>query len=156
MIKYKCKIQNRHGYVDLDFLEPNQLKNCYLIENSLGRDIEPTYQTIRREVEEYLKVVFGDSNEYGGGGNINVISANKDYTIFFEGYDGDNDEVEVICKIETIEFVKLILVWGEAVFRYNYSMKLMTKNEFQDCLIWIDTQWNSINIFENINNQEKK
>ncbi len=132
-----------------------KLENSSLLTSSLLSDVGVYFDEIEEQVNAFLLVVTGEvKEETGWGGNCNSINVYPDYTYIEDGYE-DADE-EIICKIETIEFIKLILVWAEAVFENDRRWNVINDNSLNFYLDWINRKWYEIEAFEKEKKEEKK
>lgn len=141
---YKLEYIEKSKSVILNLNEEKLLNNGELITNSIGSDIYDDFDSIRDEFEKYKEVLNGHLVKYNGGGNINCIEVTKDYTILEDPFI-DDDENEIICKIETIEFMKLVLIWAEENFKFKNKCNTINNEEIVNSLSWIKEQWNFIN-----------
>lgn len=139
MIKYlHTNEYNEHfNEVILDFSIDSSLKNGYLISNSLGSDIFGDFDTVKQEIENLLQLLLGKSNLYKGGGNVNLIRSDKFFTIIEDIFAEEDDE-NSICKIETIEYIKIILVWAKENFLYKRTRGTLLKEEAEVALDWLN------------------
>lgn len=150
MIKYKnYKIEciEKSKSVILNLNNEKMLNNGELITNSIGSDIFDDFDSISNEFEKYKKVLKGELLKYDGGGNINCIQVNKEYTIFEDPFMEDEND-EIVCKIETIEFMKLVLAWAEKNFKFKKECNIISNKEMVNSLNWIGKQWNFVGKIE--------
>lgn len=150
MIKYKdykIEYNEKSKSVILNLNNEKLLNNGELITNSIGSDIFDDFDSISDEFEKYKKVLKGDLLKYAGGGNINCIQVTKAYTIFEDPFMDDEDD-EIVCKIETIEFMKLVLVWAEKNFKFKKECNIISNKEMVNSLNWIEEQWDFIKKIE--------
>ena len=150
MIKYKnFKIEYREDSksVILNLNDEKLLNHGELITNSIGSDIYDDFDSISEEFQEYKNVVQGSLQRYNGGGNINCIEVTKEYTVFEDPFTEDNED-EIVCKIETIEYMKLVLVWAEENFKFKNKCNIIDTNKMINSLNWVKAQWNFINKIE--------
>lgn len=148
MIKYKYSIEHNEDFneVILDFEIDKSLKYGYLISNSLGSDIFGDFNTIKEEVESLFQVILGNVALYQSGGNVNLIKSDK-YSTIFEDIFSDEDEEDSICRIETLEYIKIILVWAKENYQYKSQRDIMSKEEAELAINWIDQKWIEMNEF---------
>lgn len=148
MIKYKYSIEYNEDFneVILDFEIDKSLKYGYLISNSLGSDIFGDFNTIKEEIESLFQVILGNVALYQSGGNVNLIKSDKYFTIF-EDIFSDEDEEDSICRIETLEYIKIILVWAKENYQYKSQRDIMSKEEAELAINWIDQKWIEMNEF---------
>ncbi|WP_145149682.1 hypothetical protein [Paenibacillus xylanexedens] len=141
MIKYLYETQYNEDYNDviLDFGVDDSLENGYLISNSLGSDVFGDFDTVKDEIEKLLELLEGKVTLYEGGGNVNLIKSNKFFTTI-EDIFTEEDEEDSICKIETLEFAKIILVWAKENFKYKYQRGIMLKEEAEIVVDWINNK----------------
>jgi hypothetical protein len=148
MIKYKYTFEHiqEHKIVILN-LDNSEMKNGDLITNSFGTDITDEFTTIKDTLERYQQVLKSENAQCEDGGNSNFITIRKDFTILQDIFT-DEDEDDIVCKIETIEFVKLLLVWAEEVFKYKSQYKIINENEMENASAWIRKEWTWIETYE--------
>lgn len=147
MIKYKdfkIEYKEKNKSVILNLNNEKLLEHGELITNSIGSDIYDDFDSISNEFEEYKKVVQGNLPRYNGGGNINCIEVTKEYTVFEDPFSADEED-EIFCKIETIEFMKLILVWAEENFKFKNRCNIIDTDNMHNSLSWVKVQWDFIN-----------
>jgi hypothetical protein len=53
-----------------------------------------------------------------------------------------------VCKIETIEFIKLLLIWAEETFKYKNRCGELAEVNLLEAENWIKDQWKFINNYE--------
>lgn len=149
MIKYLYTTEYNEEFneVILDFGIDQSLKNGYLISNSLGSDVFGDFTTIKEEVGGLLTLLEGKVALYEGGGNVNLIKSDKHFTtledIFIE-----EDEEDIICKIETLEFVKIILVWAKENVQYKSQRGVILREEAELVVVWINKKCAELYEFE--------
>lgn len=139
MIKYLYTTEYNEDFneVILDFGIDTSLKNGYLISNSLGSDVFGDFATVKDEIEKLLELLAGKVTLYEGGGNVNLIKSDKLFTII-EDIFAEDDEDDSICKIETLEYTKIILVWAKENFQYKCERGVMLKEEAELAVDWIN------------------
>ena len=143
MIKYthyKIEYNEKYNSVIMNLNDENLLENGFLITNSIGSDIFDDFECIKEEIKKYFDVLNGKVLKYNGGGNVNCIQVCKEYTAL-ESLFADDDE---ICKIETIELIKLILIWAEENFKYKNKMGILNANQMWIALNWVKEQMKRI------------
>ncbi|SEM25077.1 hypothetical protein SAMN04488688_110172 [Paenibacillus sp. cl141a] len=65
-------------------------------------------------------------------------------------YDEHEDEVEAICKLETIEFVKIILVWAYEIYKYKRRKGVIALEEAEVAMNGIKQKLKEVKSLENI------
>ncbi|MGG1615270.1 hypothetical protein [Paenibacillus sp. NRS-1781] len=143
MIKYKYKLKwiDRFNIVVLDFSEEKSLEFANMISDPLGSDILLRYEDLKVDIKNYLDVLVGKLPCYERGGNVTFVTSDRDYTTIedlFYDEDEDEDEVEPICKLETVEFVKIILLWAYENYKYKKEKKVITQEEAEMVMNWIE------------------
>jgi len=149
MIKYIYTTEYSEEYNEaiLDFGVDKSLKNGYLINNSLGPDIFGDFAIIKEEVGKLLELLKGKVTSYEGGGNVNLINADKHFTTIEDIFAEEDDE-DSICKIETVEFLKIILVWARENFQYKSQCGVLTGEETEIAINWINEKCDEISGLE--------
>ncbi|WP_247681792.1 hypothetical protein [Paenibacillus sp. Marseille-P2973] len=149
MIKYFYipEYNEEYNEVILDFSVDKSLKNGYLINNSLGSDIFGDFAVIKEEVSKLLELLKGKITSYEGGGNVNLINSDKHFTII-EDIFAEEDEEDSVCKIETVEFVKIILVWARENFQYKSQRGVVIEDKGEIAINWINEQLDKISELE--------
>ncbi|WP_251034926.1 hypothetical protein [Paenibacillus polymyxa] len=139
MIKYRYTIEYKEDFneVILDLGRDSSLKNGYLISNSLGSDIFGDFATIQEEIGNLIELLIGKITLYEGGGNVNLIKSNKSFTTF-EDIFAEEDEEDSTCEIETLEYIKILLLWVKENFQYKSQQGVILKEEGQVALEWIN------------------
>lgn len=143
MIKYKYKLKwiDRFNIVVLDFSEEKSLEFANMISDPLGSDILLRYEDLKVDIKNYLDVLTGKLPCYERGGNVTFVTSDRQYTTIEDiFYDEDEDEVEPICKLETVEFVKIILLWAYENYKYKKEKKVMNTEEAEMVMNWIEQQ----------------
>ncbi|CAM4447359.1 hypothetical protein [Paenibacillus tarimensis] len=150
MLKYIYETEHKEDFneVVLDFSIDETLDNGYMISDSLGADIFLDINSIKEEVEKLIGLLEGKVESYGGGGNVNVIKSDRQYTTL-EDIFTDEDEEEMVCRIETVEFLKIVLIWARENFQYKAQRGVMPEVEADSALNWIDQTKSYINTMEN-------
>jgi hypothetical protein len=141
MIKYKYKLKwiDRFNIVVLDFSEEKSLEFANMISDPLGSDILLRYEDLKVDIKNYLDVLVGKLPCYERGGNVTFVTSDRNYTTIEDlFYDEDEDEVEPICKLETVEFVKIILLWAYENYKYKKEKKVITQEEAEMVMNWIE------------------
>ncbi|MEK3824249.1 hypothetical protein [Paenibacillus sp. FSL K6-1558] len=113
------------------------LKNGYLITNSLGSDIFGDFATIQKEVGNLIELLKGEITLYEGGGNVNLIRSDESFTTF-EDIFAEEEEEDSTCKIETLEYVKILLLWAKENFQYKSQRDVILKEEAELAVDWIN------------------
>ncbi|UQZ55196.1 hypothetical protein C2H96_12280 [Bacillus subtilis] len=146
MLKYKYAIVYIDDYdeVILDLEKEKILKNGYLISNSLGSDIFSDFDSIKEEIEQLLKVLSGELPIFESGGNLNLISSDKQKTVI-EDIFADEDEGDCICTIETVEYTKIILIWAKESIKYKNKRGVLSAEEADERIGWIKEKWSELN-----------
>lgn len=151
MIKYKYTTEYREDFneVILDFDIDKSLKNGYLISNSLGSDIFGDLNTIKEEVEKLFELLLGKEALIKSGGNVNFIESDKNYTTIEDIYT-EEDEKDIICRVETIEYMKIILIWAKENFIYKKQRGVLPEEEAIIAINWIEQKWIQLDEFDSI------
>jgi len=139
MFKYSYVIEYKEDFneVILDLGIDSSLKNGYLITNSLGSDIFGDFSTIQEEVANLIELLKGKITLYEGGGNVNLIRSDKSFTTF-EDIFVEEDEEDSICVIETVEYVKILLLWAKENFQYKSQKGVILKEDAELAVGWIN------------------
>ncbi|OMF06299.1 hypothetical protein MHI48_20340 [Paenibacillus sp. FSL H7-0942] len=157
MIKYRYTIEYKEDFneVILDLGIDSSLKNGYLISNSLGSDIFGDFATIQEEIGNLIELLKGEITLYEGGGNVNLIRSDQSFTTF-EDIFAEEDEEDSICEIETLEYVKILLLWAKENFQYKSQRGVILKEEGQVALEWLNEKYIEVLVLgqkiERINN----
>lgn len=141
MIKYKYKLKwmDRFNIVVLDFSEEKSLEFANMISDPLGSDILLRYEDLKVDIKNYIDVLTGNLPCYERGGNVTFVTSDREYTIIEDiFYDEDEDQVEPTCKLETVEFVKIILLWAYENYKYKKEKKVMNLEEAEMVMNWIE------------------
>ncbi|MGG3312371.1 hypothetical protein ABER23_33815 [Paenibacillus lautus] len=152
MIKYKYKLKHmdRFNIVVLNFDEEKSLKFANMISDPLGSDILLTYEDLKVDIDNYIDVLIGKLPCYERGGNVAFVTSHKDYTIIEDlFYDEEEDEIEPICKLETVEFVKIILVWAYENYKYKSERGAIAREEAGIVMNWIEQKMIEVKSIEN-------
>jgi len=152
MIKYKYKLKHmeRFNIVELDFSEEKTLEFGNMISNPLGSDIYLRYEDLKVDIDNYIELLKGNIPQYDHGGNVSSITSYRDYTIIEDlFYDEEEDEVEPICKIETVEFVKIILLWAYENYKYKSERRVIDKEMARKVMKWIEQKMIEVKSIEN-------
>lgn len=149
MIKYRYTIEYKEDFneVIVDLGIYSSLKNGYLISNSLGSDIFGDFATIQEEIGNLIELLEGKITLYEGGGNVNLIKSDKSFTTF-EDIFSEEDEEDSICEIETLEYVKILLLWAKENFQYKSQRGVILKEEAELAVDWINKKYTEICEFE--------
>ncbi|WFA86035.1 hypothetical protein [Paenibacillus amylolyticus] len=157
MIKYRHTIEYTEDFneVIVDLGIDSSLKNGYLISNSLGSDIFGDFATIQEEIGNLIELLKGEITLYEGGGNVNLIRSDQSFTTF-EDIFAEEDEEDSICEIETLEYVKILLLWAKENFQYKSQRGVILKEEGQVALEWLNEKYIEVLVLgqkiERINN----
>jgi len=145
MIKYLYTTEYSEDFneVILDFGIDTSLKNGYLISNSLGSDIFGDFATVKDEIEKLFELLEGKVTLYEGGGNVNIIKSDECFTTIEDIFAEDGDEGST-CKIETLEYVKIILVWAKENYQYKCKRGVMLREEAELAVDWINKKCNEM------------
>ncbi|MFP3728550.1 hypothetical protein [Priestia filamentosa] len=142
MSKYTYRFEEKGERIIID-LSQSHLENSFLIEISLGSDILANFNDIEEKFIAYLKVLIGEEEMYKGGGNTSIIRAYENFTLF-ESLFSDGEE-EVICAIETIEFMKLLLAWAQEVFKCDKKYERIDEKQLDEQMSWLKGAWAEVN-----------
>ena len=147
MFKYRYAIEYKDDFneVILDLGIDSSLKNAHLITNSLGSDIFGDFATIQEEVGNLIELLKGKITLYEGGGNVNFIRSDKSFTTF-EDIFVEEDEEDSTCEIETVEYVKVLLLWAKENFQYKSQKGVILKEDAELAVGWINKKY--IEIYE--------
>ncbi|WP_128102681.1 hypothetical protein [Paenibacillus sp. DCT19] len=139
MIRYTYTTEYNEDFneVILDFSMDTSLKNGYSISDSLGSDIFSDFATVKEEIEKLLDLIAGKSTLYEGGGNVNIIRSDKIFTTIDDIF-AEDDEEDSTCKLETLEFTKIILLWAKENFQYKCKRGVILKDEADLAIDWIN------------------
>ncbi|WP_145413127.1 hypothetical protein [Paenibacillus xylanexedens] len=145
MIKYRYTIEYREDFneVIIDLGNDPSLKNGYLITNSLGSDIFGDFATIQEEIRNLIELLKGKIKLYESGGNVNLIRSDKSFTNF-EDIFAEEDEEDSTCEIETLEYVKILLLWAKENFQYKSQRDVIMKEEAELAVNWINKKYTEI------------
>jgi hypothetical protein len=142
MSKYRYSFEEKFERIIINLAESN-LENSFLIEHSLGSDILAEFDAIEENFIAYLKVLTGEEEMYKGGGNTSTIRAYENFTLFESLF--PTGEEEVICAIETIEFMKLLLAWAQEVFKCDRRYERISEEQLEEQMSWLKEAWEKIN-----------
>ncbi|MGK9182196.1 hypothetical protein KXS12_08075 [Priestia filamentosa] len=142
MSKYTYRFEEKGERIIID-LSQSHLENSFLIEISLGSDILANFNDIEEKFIAYLKVLIGEEEMYKGGGNTSIIRAYENFTLFESLFSGG--EEEVICAIETIEFMKLLLAWAQEVFKCDRKYERISGEQLEEQMSWLKGTWAKVN-----------
>ncbi|QCT01684.1 hypothetical protein E6C60_0966 [Paenibacillus algicola] len=150
MLKYKLKYMDEFNIVVLDFDEEKSLEFANMISDPLGSDIPWRFKDLKKDIDNYVDLLRGIIPEYRHGGNASSVISHKNYTIIEDPfYDEEEDEVEPICKLETVEFVKIILVWAYENYKYKKEKKVIDEEEAEMVMNWIEQKVEEVKSIEN-------
>jgi len=148
--KYKLKYMDEFNEVILDFDEEQSLEFASMISDPLGSDIPWRFKDLKKDIDHYVDLLRGNIPEYRHGGNASSVISYKDYTIIEDPfYDEEEDEIEPICKLETIEFVKIILVWAYETYKYKSMKGIIALEETEMVMKWIEQKILEVKDIEN-------
>ncbi|MDP9699632.1 hypothetical protein [Paenibacillus polysaccharolyticus] len=142
MFKYRYAIEYKDDFneVILDLGIDSSLKNGHLITNSLRSDIFRDFATIQEEVGNLIELLKGKITLYEGGGNVNFIRSDKSFTTF-EDIFVEEDEEDSTCEIETVEYVKVLLLWAKENFQYKSQKGVILKEDAELAIDWINKKY---------------
>ncbi|GAB1157751.1 hypothetical protein YWY31_37760 [Paenibacillus illinoisensis] len=145
MIKYLYTTEYNEDFneVILDFGIDTSLKNGYLISNSLGSDIFGDFPTVKDEIEKLLELLKGRVTLYEGGGNVNIIKSDERFTTIEDIFAEDGEE-DSTCKIETLEYTKIILLWAKENYQYKCKQGVMLREDAESAVEWINKRCNEV------------
>ncbi|WP_138227567.1 hypothetical protein [Paenibacillus algicola] len=147
---YKLKYMDEFNIVVLDFDEEKSLEFASMISDPLGSDIPWRFKDLKKDIENYLDLLRGNIPEYRHGGNASSVISYKDYTIIEDPfYDEEEDEIEPICKLETVEFVKIILIWAHETYKYKSERGVIAFEEANMVRKWIEQKMIEVKSIEN-------
>jgi len=148
--KYKLKYMDEFNMVVLDFDEEKSLEFASMISDPLGSDIPWRFKDLKKDIENYVDLLRGNIPEYRHGGNASSVISYKDYTIIEDPfYDEEEDEIEPICKLETVEFVKIILLWAYETYKYKSERGVIDKEMARKVMKWIEQKMIEVKSIEN-------
>ncbi|WP_025720650.1 hypothetical protein [Paenibacillus sp. 1-18] len=148
--KYKLKYMDEFNIVVLDFDEEKSLEFANMISDPLGSDIPWRFKDLRNDIDNYVDLLRGNISEYRHGGNASSVISYRDYTIIEDPfYDEEEDEIEPICKLETVEFVKIILVWAYETYKYKSERGVIAREEAEMVMNWIKQEMIKVKSIEN-------
>lgn len=131
----------------LDFSLDKSLKNGYLITNSLGTDIFGDFAAIQEEIRGLLELFTGKATFHGGGGNVNLIHSDAKYTTF-ECIFAEEGVEDPTCTIDTVEYMRIILVWAKRNVQYRRHRGVMDKGHAELFEDWINETIVAIDMIE--------
>ncbi|AZK48578.1 hypothetical protein [Paenibacillus lentus] len=152
MVKYKYSLDYKEKYdeVILDFSEEESLEFAYMISDPLGSDIPWRFKDLKIDIDNYINLLRGNIPEFRHGGNASSVISYRDYTIIEDPfYDEDEDEIEPICKLETVEFVKIILVWAYENYKYKGERGVVSREEAEMVMNWMEQKMIEVKSIEN-------
>ncbi|WP_152392600.1 hypothetical protein [Paenibacillus guangzhouensis] len=148
--KYKLKYMDQFNIVVLDFDEEKSLEFASMISDPLGSDIPWRFKDLKNDIDNYVDLLRGNIPEYRHGGNASSVISYKDYTIIEDPfYDEEEDEIEPICKLETVEFVKIILVWAYETYKYKSDRGVIALEEAKMVMNWVEQKMIEVKNIEN-------
>ncbi|MFS0858169.1 hypothetical protein [Paenibacillus taichungensis] len=152
MIKYnyKLKYMDEFNMVVLDFDEEKSLEFASMISDPLGSDIPWRFKDLKKDIENYFELLRGDIPEYRHGGNASSVISRIDYTIIEDPFfDEEEDEIEPICKLETVEFVKIILLWAYETYKFKSKKGVIALKEAEMVTQWVEQKMLEVESIEN-------
>lgn len=148
--KYRLKYMDEFNMVVLDFDEEKSLEFASMISDPLGSDIPWRFKDLKKDVDNYIDLLRGNIPEYRHGGNASSVISYKDYTIIEDPfYDEEEDEIEPVCKLETVEFVKIILLWAYETYKYKSKKGVIALEEAEMVMNWIEQKMLEVTSIEN-------
>lgn len=140
----------KFNIVVLDFDEEKSLEFANMISDPLGSDIPWRFKDLKIDIDNYIDLLRGNIPQYNHGGNASSVISYRDYTIIEDPfYDEEEDEVEPICKLETVEFVKIILVWAYETYKYKSERGVIAQEEAEMVMNWIKQKMTEVKSIEN-------
>lgn len=106
----------------------------------MGSDIFGDFATIQEEVGNLIELLKGKIKLYEGGGNVNLIRSDKFFTNF-EDIFAEDDEQDSRCEIETLEYVKILLLWAKVNFQYKSQRDVILKEEAELAIDWVNKKY---------------
>ncbi|UOK61955.1 hypothetical protein MT997_26720 [Paenibacillus sp. OVF10] len=86
---------------------------------------------------------------------MNLIRSDQSFTTF-EDIFAEEDEEDSTCEIETLEYVKILLLWAKENFQYKSQRGVILKEEGQVALEWLNEKYIEVLVLgqkiERINN----
>ena len=151
MVKYRYLLDFKENYneVVLDFSQENSLEFAYMISDPFGSDISWRFNELKNDVDIYIELLRGHLPEYRHGGNASSVISYRDITIIEDPFYDEEDEIEPICKLETIEFVKIILVWAYENYKYKCKRRVIAREEAEMVMNWIEQKMIEVKSIEN-------
>lgn len=132
----------------------NIVPNAYLLTYSLENEYyykSPLYELF----QDFFNVLNEKQTSNSFGGEYTFLNYNINFLSICDVYDIDEFENEITreninyCVIETIEFMKLILIWAES----NYYLQKKIKINWGVTIEWIEQQWKLIEEYEKTTNK---
>ncbi|HDR8172047.1 TPA: hypothetical protein QC096_003255 [Bacillus thuringiensis] len=154
MIKYdyEFKYIEEFNVVVMDFDEEKSWEFANMINDPLGSDIPWRLRDLKNDINNFIDLLRGNISEYRHGGNASSIISFRDFTIIEDPfYDEEEDEFEPICKLETVEFVKIILVWAYETHKYKSERGEIAQEDAKMAMNWIEQKMEEINSIEDSN-----
>lgn len=120
-------------------LTKKSLEFASMISNPLGSDIPWRFKDLKKDIDNYVELLKGNILEYRHGRNASSIISYKGYKIIEDlFYDEEEDEIEPICKLETVEFVKNVLVWAYETYNYKSKRGVIALKEAEMVMKWLE------------------
>ncbi|PEI90048.1 hypothetical protein CN679_18975 [Bacillus pseudomycoides] len=151
MIKYNYRFKyiEEFNMVVMDFDEEKSLEFANMISDPLGSDIPWRLRDLKNDIDNFIDLLKGNIPEYRHGGNASSIISYRDFTIIEDPfYDEDEDEFEPICKLETVEFVKIILVWAYETYKYKSERGVIAQEDAEIAINWIEKKMEEVKSIE--------
>lgn len=147
MIKYKFSFEYLDDFnmVVLDFSEEKSLEFANMISDPLGSDIPWRYNDLKVDIDQYIDLLKGNISKYTHGGNASSVISYRDYTIIEDPFYDEEEEIEPVCKLETIEFVKIILAWANETYKFKSKKGVITLEEAESVMKWIEQKVIEVN-----------
>ncbi|WP_242227490.1 hypothetical protein [Bacillus cereus group sp. BfR-BA-01315] len=151
MIKYNYRFKyiEEFNMIVMDFDEEKSLEFANMISDPLGSDIPWRLRDLKNDIDNFIDLLRGNIPEYRHGGNASSIISYRDFTIIEDPfYDEDEDEFEPICRLETVEFVKIILVWAYETYKYKSERGVIAQEDAEIAINWIGKKMEEVKSIE--------
>jgi len=136
--------------VVMDFDQEKSLEFANMISDPLGSDIPWRLKDLKNDIDNFISLLRGKIPEYRHGGNASILISYRDFTIIEDPfYDEIEDQCEPICKLETVEFVKIILVWVHETYKYKSERGVIPREDAKIAINWIESKMNEVKSIEN-------
>lgn len=146
---YRFKYIEEFNIVAMEFDEEQSLEFANMISDPLGSDIPWRLEDLKVDIDNFIDLLKGRIPEFRHGGNASSIISYSDFTLIEDPF-YDKDEIEPICKLETVEFVKIILVWANETYRYKCERGVITQKEAERAEKWIGQKMKEVKSIEGI------